>query len=557
MKNNINLEINYCLENMDNKSGVESLFENLFIESDNQLIGHHICDQLFDDSFSSNMTQFTEENEEDAEEDTEEDYYEDMIHTNYSKSQININYLNEYCFMHLLSFLPFYQLMKLRIVCKQLRDCVNQYLMTKRKLKLINSYANQTINIESTNLNENCLTVIANDGNCDNILLLMIKLCPKLVSLEFIYITIDDQIVSILTKNFYDVSKLCFAHPLGLTEDSIQTIINYFGPQLKCLTIRDCDITEDCLQTVVQQCPNLVSLDVSGNPDITGESFQYLSNNLLALHLSQCDSIQELGLNSLMMSNALNSTTELIISGQISDYMIKIIAENMPNLKSFSCVYGCTREFGCETDHLSVIGLMTQLEKLSLQEVDAYYGSLDDKSLLSIMRSCNSLKYLEIHVGSGEKLLVTDKSLALIANYCPLIECLKIYYAEAITDRSLNSFSKLKRLKELDLINLYDITDEGVIIITELCTNLSKLWISFDGNCDSITNMTLVACIEMSRKRPKDSIEVNFFETCISVPFNLIIPLNMRLRVSWYRQTPEGRRYTEIKLPNNAIEHNQ
>jgi hypothetical protein len=536
--------------NFNYNSNFESLFENLFIECENESIDCQSIDHSFDDNFE-NMTHFEEE----------------IIERNYNlkESDININLsktkfndLNDYCFLHLFSFFNFYQLMKLRIVCNKWKYNIDEYLKTKRNLKLINSLMNQTINIDidmdSTHFRQNCLTIIANDTNCDNILSLMTKLCPKLISLEFIYVTIDEKIVSNLTQNFYDVNHLCFAHPLHVTEDLIKLVINYFGPQLKSLIIVDCDITEECLESIVKQCPNLETLDLSQNADITGESFQYLSSNLVTLRLSQCDSIEELGLNSMVKSTASHSITHLTISGMISDYMIKIIGQNMPNLKSFNCVYGCTRDFGSQTDHLTIVSLLKRLEKLSLQEVDAYYGSLDDRSLVSIMQSCNALKYLEIHVGSGEQLLVSDKSLSLIANYCSLIESLKIYYIETITDRSLNAFSKLKHLKELELINLYNIKDEGVVIITELCTNLTKLSISFDGYCDSITNITLSACIEMSRKRPKHCIEVNFFETSISVPFNLVIPMNMRLRVSWYRQTPEGRRYTQIKLPNNAIQ---
>ena len=531
---------------MDKNSDFESQFDNLDIESDYESIDSEYYDNLFEHFMSDTNSWFGDQTI-DEEVDEVDDYYIDD-HISYG---MKLTDLNEYCFMHLFTYLSFNSLMKLRSVSKQLKNSVEEYLKSKRRLRLINSFANQNINIETSKNRVLDLIVIANDCYSDQILLLMTELCPNLEALELIYITIDDPIVEILTKHFYDVNDLSFAHPLGLTEDSLQTIVHYFGPQLLGLTIADSDLSEDCLEAVVAECPNLQLLDVSGNPDITGDCFRYLNNNLLTLRLSQCDSIRESGLQSLVKSESARSLSELVISGLVCDYMIGLICKNMPQLRSFQCVYGCTREMDSKIDHLSVIGQLTKLERLSLQEIDAYFGSLDDKSLLKIISCCNRLKYLELHVGSGERLLITDRYLSLISDYCPQIECLKLYNFEAVTDKSLNSFSKLVNLKELELINLYNISDEGVAIITERCSQLTKLYISFDGNCDSITNLTLIACIDMCRRRPKQIIDVNFFETCITVPFNQIIPQNMRLRVSWYRPTPEGRRYTEIKLPDD------
>ncbi|XP_054167032.1 dynein regulatory complex subunit 6-like [Oppia nitens] len=537
------LSLNKIMDNTDNTtSKLNSLFNDLNLDTDCESINTEVTDQVWQMSdITDTCSGFSDVTIDDSNSQTMDD----------SKNGFDINVLNEYCFIHLMSFMCFKDLMTLRSANKYMKSLVENYLKCKRKLKFINSFAKQNINIETTKALATDLVVSTNDSKTDQILTLMTQLCPNLDSLEMIYITIDEPIVEVLTKNFYDVKQLSFAHPLGLTEDNIELIVNYFGAQLIGLTLTDCDISEDCLYTVINVCPNLQSLDISGNVDITGDCFEYLNSNLLVLRLSQCDSIQEYGLKALVSSDCRQSLVELVISGMISDYMIKLICESLLNLRSFQCVYGCTRELDSKTDHLSIIGNLSRLEWLSLQEIDAYFGSLDDKCLYNILSCCNRLKYLELHIGSGEPLLVTDQSLSMIANYCPEIECLKIYYFEALTDRTLNSFSKLKHLRELELINLYNITDDGITIITEQCTRLTKLWISFDGNCDSITNITLSACISMCKNRPKSLIEVNFFETCITVPFNVKIPSNMRLRVSWYRPTPEGRRYTEIRLPND------
>ena len=463
----------------------------------------------------------------------------------------NIMYLNEDCLRHLLSFLPFDSLIKLRRVCNRFMVAVEEFLVSKRRLKLVNKIGNNNlINIMTSKTKEADLSPII--CTCpEETLVLMNKLCPRLESLDVIYVFMHNNLVDSLVQSFYKLTELCLAHPLSLTQDNIQLIVDYFGPQLKNLTLSDADLREESLETIVIGCPNLELLDVSGNPDITGECFRNLNSDLLTLRLSQCDSVRELGLESIVESKSAHSLLELIISGIISDYMIAIICKNMPQLKSFECVYGCTRELDSNEDRLSVIGNLTQLERLSLQEIDAYFGSLDDSSLINIISSCGQLKYLEMHIGSGERLLITDKYLSQLHAYCPLIQTLKLYNFEAVSDKSLNSFAKLSDLRELELINLYSITDEGVAIITDRCAQLTTLSVYFDGMSNAITNLSLTACLQMCRRRPKQLIEVNFFETSISVPHNVISPSNMRLRVSWYRPTPEGRRYTEIKLPED------
>lgn len=466
-------------------------------------------------------------------------------------SGTHITDLNSDCLRHLLSFLPFDSLIKLRRVCTQFKAAVDHFLSFKRRLKIVNQIGNQNMIVIMTSKTKEAdlSPIICNHPQ--PMLVLVDKVCPRLQSLDLIYLFMHNRVVDSLVQRFYQLTELCLAHPINLSHDNIELIAQHFGPHLKNLTVSDADLREESLEKLVIGCTNLESLDVSGNPDITGQCFHHLNSNLLCLRLSQCDSVREPGLRSIVKSEAALSLQEIVISGVISDYMIAIICENVAKLKSFECVYGCTRELDSDEDHLSVIGRLSQLERLSLQEIDAYFGSLDDSSLINIMNSCGRLKYLEMHIGSGERLLMTDKYLSRLHEYCPLIQSLKLYNFEAVSDKSLNSFSKLSNLKELELINLYSITDEGVAIVTERCAQLTTLSVYFDGTSAAITNLSLTACIQMCRSRPKHTIEVNFFETSIAVPHNVIIPANMRLRVSWYRPTPEGRRYTEIKLPED------
>ena len=130
---------------MDQNLNIESMFGNLYIESDNQSID--ITNDLINDYLIDDKNNWIEEETVD-----DQHLYEDWsrCETLFATNHIHISALNEYCFIHLLSYLSFEDLLNMRSVCTQFKVKVEEYLRTKRKLKLINSFANQNINIETS-----------------------------------------------------------------------------------------------------------------------------------------------------------------------------------------------------------------------------------------------------------------------------------------------------------------------------------------------------------------------------------------------------------------------
>lgn len=228
--------------------------------------------------------------------------------------------------------------------------------------------------------------------------------------------------------------------------------------------------------------------------------------------------------------------------------MMSLICENLTGLKYFSCVYSCTRDSGSQVDLLGCIGTLVNLETLILRETDAYYGSLDDDAVYTILKGCSKLKTLELYLGSGQP-LVSDQSLSFIDQFCPNLEVLLIDNAECITNKTLHSISNLKNLKKVSLIDPVNVTNEGLATIIDSCAKLEYFWIGFDVLCKNITNTTLEKCIDVAKKNHKRLLRVEFSETAVEVEPDYQVPRNIIVHISKYKQSSMGLRYTEMTLP--------
>ena len=486
-----------------------------------------------------------DENEEEEEEEEEEEDGDNEIDY--------FNGLNEDCLTYIFSQITsFAHLSSMRRVCQRWKHIIDDELARKKKLSIINVYAHETLgvplNLNDNSMNQLNLSVVVMDSNVDLLLNFLKNYCSQIESMDLVFITIDDAISTILVKNFQNVIHLNLWHSFGINEDIISKLIGQFGEQLESLIVKDCDISEESLMMIVANTPNLHSLNISGNNEILFEPSFCVPTKLKLLHASRCNHLGNEALG-YIISSCGDTLEDLKISGSVVDEMFSLISLTK-NLKSLHCIYGCTRQPGSSIDFLSCIGQLNQLERLTLHESDALYGSLDDRGLKSIMKGCSKLKTLDIHLGNGEDILITDSSMVHIAELLPQIEILNIINAEGLTNRSLFAISRLRNLKVLDLTNFFAIDDQGVIEITKHCNQLRKLCIC---QCKGITNATLNATIQMALVRPKHRIEVVFFETSIEVPndLNFVIPSNMFIRISWYKQTQNGRHYTEVSLPKS------
>ncbi|KAJ2960300.1 hypothetical protein NQZ79_g4328 [Umbelopsis isabellina] len=94
--------------------------------------------------------------------------------------------------------------------------------------------------------------------------------------------------------------------------------------------------------------------------------------------------------------------------------------------------------------------------------------------------------------------LVTDQTLADIAEQCPLLQYLSLCGCRSITDNGLRYLTRGKlrhSLRSIDLSGCNKITDYGLTLVSKLCVRLQK--ISLNG-CIRITNAGIIILLKSS-----------------------------------------------------------
>ncbi|CAG9796573.1 unnamed protein product [Diatraea saccharalis] len=349
--------------------------------------------------------------------------------------------------------------------------------------------------------------------------------------------------------------------PTNIFENSSVTFYNYLfneveisnklnalwdklGENIRCLTLKNCDINEKVFVYILQRCRNLQSLNIesckelfmsgrllegktegllvesldslrslslSGNQYLTDALFNRFSTAAPALeelNLSGCSLQFHLGLVKKFYppgSNIFQNPSESVLTFY---FILQFVIARAENIKKL--LFSNTLIDGAALKSLSEVTNL-RLEGLEVHSCD----QLTNTGILALTTNQTMLKELDI----GLCTRVTDQSLVYICNNLVNLEYLNIQRCRAVTDLGIVELKKLKKLKSLNISQCELITKDGlergicaeenyvleeldihslnidqtaVIIISEKFPNLRSLDISYCFNAVTDTSVQVI-----------------------------------------------------------------
>ncbi|XP_055379384.1 F-box/LRR-repeat protein 14 [Condylostylus longicornis] len=284
------------------------------------------------------------------------------------------------------------------------------------------------------------------------------------------------------------------------------------------------------LKDVVVNVPQLTELNLSGCYNVTdmnlGHAFSIDLPNLKVLDLSLCKQITDSSLGRIAQYLKNLETLELGGCCNITNTGLLLIAWGLKKLKHLnlrSCWHISDQGIG----HLAGLSKKTAegnlaLESLGLQDCQR----LSDEALGHIAQGLTSLKVINLSfcvsvTDSGLKHLakmpelqelnlrscdnISDIGMAYLTEGCTGLTCLDVSFCDKITDHALAHIANgLDNLKSLSL-NQCQITDEGIEKIAKSLRDLEVLNI---GQCIRITDNGLKFLVESSSGKSLKSIDL-------------------------------------------------
>lgn len=292
--------------------------------------------------------------------------------------------------------------------------------------------------------------------------------------------------------------------PIHIFENSSLTYENYFfseveisnklndfwdkmGENIKCLTLKKCDICENVFVFMLQKCTNLKTLNIQSCKDLfmSGRLLegktegllvnnlenlkslslsgnQYLSDALFNRFISAAPDLQELDLSACSLqfhlglvkkfypvgSDVFQNPSESVLTFY---FILQYIISRAEKMKRLSFSY--TLIDGAALKSLSEIGEL-KLDSLEVHSCD----QLTNTGILALTNHQACLKELDIGLCSR----VTDQSLVHICKNLINLEYLNIQRCRAVTDLGIAELGKLKNLKSLNISQCELITKEGI-----------------------------------------------------------------------------------------------
>jgi hypothetical protein len=354
----------------------------------------------------------------------------------------------------------------------------------------------------------------------------------------------DHQILDIISKNCNNLKNLSIT--ARYIEDIPQKSLINFGLNCgqKLESIKLDAICDHKIKTLLKMTPNLKSLTVVNISTIIDEKNESkaILGKLRDIHFSRCslNLLKQFVLN--YSSSIRKIRTHLLTLGLKENHLNYGLIEfsHFQKLESLDLFIDVCHE---ESDMRSIdeglkqIGLnCLQLKRLSF----TMDGNLINGKLFNIFGQFISLKYCEINIICDTELAqqsydscdygtiasfknclnlvelslhleqLTDDHLIDINLYLPQLTQITINSSKTISDKTLNSLSKIKNLSKIDITcytsdDKQNITDSAISNIIKNCSNIRN--ISFDqknSNFDfSITKASEKLIIDLAKDNPK------------------------------------------------------
>ena len=210
---------------------------------------------------------------------------------------------------------------------------------------------------------------------------------------------------------------------------------------------------------------------------------------LKELSLAYCSQVSDYGLVPLVMKVPLLEVIKLEGCPLVKDKTVVALSDSCPRLKAIN-LRNCRSVTGASLVRLS--------ERCpALEHVNFCGVQLLERELKVVFENCAQLRSVDL-AGIGS---VTDAVVGVLVQNSPNLNYLSIQRCERITDTSILHLAQLKFLERLDLTNLEQITNEGLIkLLKKRGKCLREIFLA---RCMSITNEAVIAladnCPKMDR----------------------------------------------------------
>lgn len=282
--------------------------------------------------------------------------------------------------------------------------------------------------------------------NCKNIEILNFKQCLKLTDLTCIYISkylhnlksvnfdscnISDNGIKALCENCHSLESIDISHCRNISSEGVSILakncskLKYFVS--KYLTV----IIDSSFKQLVQNCSNLQHVSLQNCHNLTDDSLTALANN--------CHNLQFL-----CISNCKHLT----------DSTLQALGKNCPKLKILEAS-GCS--FFSDNGFIPLSKGCHLLERMDLEECNR----ITDSTLQNLSLNCPSLRHLTL----SRCEFITDEGIKLISSSNCASESLQVLELDncpLITDLSLEQLYQCQGLTKVELYDCQLITKSGI-----------------------------------------------------------------------------------------------
>lgn len=226
---------------------------------------------------------------------------------------------------------------------------------------------------------------------------------------------------------------------------------------LQSLTLEFCKVTTLGVNAILQNCPTLTTLSLTG-------CRLMISPDLMELPWHRCSRVTSLGLGKLSL---------------LTDAHLEAIVEHMPNLTSLDLSWSANI-----TDHgvVFVTENCPALRRLVLELL----SKVTNLSLSAL--ADNSPHLVELNVNWCYKL--KTEGFVNFAAHCTRLERLDFTRCEVLDDTVLALAEHCPDLTHLNLYECYKLTDRSVLAVAAQCTKLVDICLI---NCRALTNASKTA----------------------------------------------------------------
>lgn len=258
-------------------------------------------------------------------------------------------------------------------------------------------------------------------------------------------------------------------------------------PKLKTVLLRRCsDVGEKGLWWLLHLCKYLEHLDLSEMHKLSGQCFHMAGVRLRRLVLTNCSGLGASGFAKIATKCCFLSELTLTGCAQLTDTDLTLLCQNLRALRVLDLSGSFPNLIG---GGIVGIGNLPLLEELNLYHNKA----ASDAVIAAISRGCTKLRCLDL-----SRCNVTDAMLGDLGRCYGLRE-LKLNYLGCITDSGLGSLSCQGLLQHVEVCGCPNVSDQGVLILLELCRDLRLLDVS---GCERVTNAVVASAVDIVSERP-------------------------------------------------------